>query len=191
MKIKTMLILIIAGLVILNVSLLFHLKHKNESLNKANDEINLYKTLKDKLKIEYQYNGSVIQDSVYDKNLNKIRLSKSNIDGICIYVNGQKCNSCIKNQIQKLLAKEYFKEENCLIFSDFSNIRKFKAFVEESNMKEERIYNFVKPFNLKKSINSNYFIFTLDNDLIIRNLFIPKNFFPELTNKYIQNRIAQ
>jgi len=132
MKTKTMLVLIIAGLIILNVSLLFHLKHKNESIKQSNDEISLYKTLKDKLKYEYQFNGSVIQDTVYNKKLNRIRLSKSNIDGICIYVNGQKCNSCIKSQIQKLMDRESLKEENCLIFSDFSNLRKFKAFVKES-----------------------------------------------------------
>lgn len=191
MKTKMTLIFIIAGLVILNVLLLSNLNHKNDSLKQANDEISLYKTLKEKLKNEYQFNGTIIQDTVYNKNLNKIRLSKFNTDGICIYVNGLKCNSCTKNQIQKLLAKEYLKEENCIIFCDFSNLRKFKAYVEESKVKEDRIYNFIEPFNLKKSINSNYFIFTLEDDLTVSNLFIPKDYFPELTDAYIQNRIVQ
>ncbi len=95
------------------------------------------------------------------------------------------CNVCVDSQFETLnRVTKQIGEENILIFGSYSKLDDLNRFKRINNIHLE-IYN-LKNIGLSIDDENIPYYFVLDSSLVVKDLFIPKDEYPDLTKSFFE-----
>ena len=184
-------IILLFVLLIAFTNLCFYYK-KMENYKIASDSLKLeLKMLQGNIKLHYNNTGRIINDfEVIDSNGNEILFSSllNKKEKFVYKFSLQNCFSCINHEL--LLIKKFnniLNDKNSLIVIDSCSIRDLNLFKKFNNLESLPIYRMAKETNdinliLKKEEIP--FVFFINNQMQVKDLFIPMKEYPYYSEEY-------
>jgi hypothetical protein len=180
--------------IIINLLLLYNLNRRNDEINYLGNSIELLQNTKE-LNILLKSN-CLLQHIDEGKAVNNVDLLNingtktcfkdvvSNSPKLVLYFSEKGCVTCIDNTIK--LIKNYaskISKSNLIVIASFENVREFKLFTYEIEydtflLRGQNLGLDIENFQIP-------FIFYVDNNMFVRNLFIPSKEIHEISINYL------
>ena len=145
--------------------------------------------LQDYYILQYTYNGNTMNDCiVYDEFGKSINLSEllSSDYKVLFYISQNHCTSCVKRIVEDLkLFMDNVSFNKILIVGEFENKRKFHSFMKGYDLDCPMflVYEQTNPNKILKDENLPY-VCLINNEMLIKDLFIPIKELPNYNIKY-------